>query len=67
MVQIIQARLENGACSDSLQLRSAPICGYARKRKPHSGCAKLPDHLPVEEIVLEPEGDTEGLEYIGEK
>ena len=38
-----------------------------RKRKPHPGRNQLPDHLPVEEIVLEPEGDTEGLVCIGEE
>ena len=38
-----------------------------RKRKPHPGRTALPDHLPVEEIVLEPEDDTEGLKCIGEE
>jgi len=38
-----------------------------RKKKAHPGRTKLPDHLPVEEIVLEPESDTKGLECIGEE
>ena len=38
-----------------------------RKRKPHPGRTALPDHLPVEEIVLEPAANTEGLECIGEE
>ncbi|WP_116106148.1 IS66 family transposase [Lewinella sp. IMCC34191] len=42
---------------------------YQRKRKPsHPGRNPLPDGLPVEEIVLEPEGqDTEGLACIGQE
>lgn len=42
------------------------ITYFRRKVKPHPGRAKLPDHLPVEEIILEPQADTEGLERIGE-
>lgn len=41
---------------------------YSRKkkqRKNHPGRKPLPDHLPVEEIVLEPEQDTTGMKCIG--
>ncbi|QGY46941.1 hypothetical protein GM418_25755 [Maribellus comscasis] len=34
-------------------------------RKNHPGRIPLPDHLPVEEIVLEPEEDTTGMKCIG--
>lgn len=40
---------------------------YKRKRRKHSGRNKLPDHLPIEEIVIEPEEDTTGLKKIGEE
>lgn len=47
--------------------KSEEITYSRRKPKTHPGRAKLPDHLPVEEIVLEPEANTEGLECIGEE
>ncbi len=43
---------------------------YTRKkktRKNHPGRIPLPDHLPVEEIVIEPEEDTFGLKCIGKE
>ena len=38
-----------------------------RSQKPHPGRGRLPDDLPVEEIVLEPAEDTRGLVQIGEE
>ncbi|MEO7907828.1 MAG: IS66 family transposase [Saprospiraceae bacterium] len=35
--------------------------------KKHPGRTALPDHLPVEEIVIEPEEDTTGMKRIGEE
>ena len=40
---------------------------YTRKKPEHSGRNKLPDHLPVEEIIIEPEEDTSGLKQIGQE
>ena len=40
---------------------------YNRKKKKHNGRNKLPEHLPVNEIIIEPEEDTEGLVKIGEE
>jgi transposase len=37
------------------------------KKKNHPGRIPLPDHLPVEEIVLEPEEDTTGMKCIGKE
>ena len=37
------------------------------KRENHPGRMKLPDHLPVEEIILEPEEDTTDMKYIGKE
>ena len=36
-------------------------------RVPHPGRHAFPAHLPVEEIILEPEADTEGMTRIGEE
>ncbi len=42
---------------------------YTRRKKNqnHQGRLPLPDHLPVEEILIEPKEDTEGLNKIGEE
>jgi transposase len=43
---------------------------YTRKKKPrknHPGRKPFPDHLPVEEIVIEPEEDTSGMKCIGKE
>lgn len=37
------------------------------KRVNHPGRLPLPDHLPVEEIVIEPEEDTTGMKCIGKE
>lgn len=37
------------------------------KRENHPGRMKLPDHLPVQEIVLEPQEDTSGMKCIGKE
>ena len=36
-----------------------------QKRKNHPGRLKLPDHLPVEEVIIEPEEDVTGFRCIG--
>jgi len=43
---------------------------YTRQKKTrtnHAGRNPLPDHLPVEEIILEPKEDTAGLKCIGKE
>ena len=40
---------------------------YNRTKKKHNGRNKLPENLPVKEITIEPEEDTEGLVKIGEE
>lgn len=40
---------------------------YVRKRPNHKGRAKLPAHLPVEEIELHPEGDLSQMVCIGKE
>ena len=44
--------------------------GYTRKkpsRENHHGRLELPSHLPVEEVIIEPEQSTEGLTCIGQE
>jgi len=38
---------------------------YVRKRPNHKGRAKLPEHLPVEETEIHPEGDLSDMVCIG--
>jgi len=38
-----------------------------RQRQNHPGRTALPDHLPVEEIILEPKEDTTSLKCIGKE
>src|SRR5690606_23786377 len=41
--------------------------GYTRKRPNHKGRAKLPEHLPVEEIKIYPKGDLSEMVCIGKE
>ncbi len=40
---------------------------YTREKSKHQGRNALPEHLPVREVIIEPEQDTQGLEKIGEE
>ena len=40
---------------------------YSREKKKHPGRAKLPEHLPVEEIEIHPEGDLSDKVCIGKE
>lgn len=40
---------------------------YDREKKKHPGRHKIPDHLPVETIIIEPHEDISGLKKIGEE
>jgi transposase len=40
---------------------------YTRDKKKHQGRNALPEHLPVREVIIEPEEDTTGLKKIGEE
>lgn len=40
---------------------------YVRRRPNHKGRAKLPEHLPVEEIEIHPEGDLSDMVCIGKE
>ena len=55
------------ALPDNTESPTEEIAFTRRKanRKNHHGRLPLPDHLPVEEIVIEPEEDVTGLKCIG--
>jgi len=40
---------------------------YTRDKKKHQGRNTLPEHLPVREVIIEPEENTTGLKKIGEE
>ncbi|WP_247653445.1 transposase [Flavobacterium sp. CS20] len=40
---------------------------YNRKKKKHHGRNKLPEHLPVKEVIIEPKEDTEDLVKLEKK
>ena len=40
---------------------------YERVKKKHPGRSALPEHIPVEEIILEPEGLTPDMIHIGDE
>jgi transposase len=46
---------------------SSQTITYQRTAKKHQGRNKLPEHLPVKEIIIEPEEDTQGMIKIGEE
>lgn len=52
---------------DEQQEPQTETISYNRTKKKHPGRNTLPDHLPVEEIVIEPKESTEGLKKIGEE
>ena len=43
------------------------VKGYKKTNKNHQGRQPLPDHLPLEEVIIEPVEDTTGLVKIGEE
>jgi transposase len=40
---------------------------YQRRKKAHPGRTALPDNIPTEEIIIEPEADTTRMKLIGQK
>jgi transposase len=68
--EILQQQLslfsENG---DKTSAAPAPkeTITYSREKKKHPGRGGLPEHLPVREVILEPEEDVSTLKKIGEE
>jgi transposase len=40
---------------------------YQRRKKKHPGRTALPDNIPTEEIIIEPQEDTTGMKLIGQE
>lgn len=50
-----------------LEAATTEKISYERKKSAHTGRAPLPEHLPVEEIEIHPEGDLTGMVCIGKE
>jgi transposase len=52
--------------NQDVEAPTTEVKGYSKAKKNHQGRQPLPDHLPLEEIVIEPEEDITGMKKIGE-
>lgn len=58
--------VETASLEDNGEAATEKVSSFQRrKRKNHPGRLTLPDHLPVEEIIIEPEEDVTGMKCIG--
>ena len=57
---------DEDAKADAAEIETEKI-SYERKKKTHPGRTKLPDNLPVDVVIIEPEEDTSGMIEIGEE
>lgn len=62
-----QMALFEGAPAGAVEVEKSEEITYTRRKKAHPGRTKLPDNLPTEEVVIEPEEDTTGMVEIGEE
>ena len=62
-----QPTLFDVAASSKPQETIKEAISYTRSKKKHQGRNALPEHLPVKEIIIEPEQDVTGLTKIGEE
>ena len=58
---------EQGADAGAVEVEKQKISYERSKKKAHPGRTKLPDHLPVRRIPVEPDEDTIGMIKIGEE
>ncbi|RAV27395.1 IS66 family transposase [Sinomicrobium soli] len=68
VAEIIQEQLslfEAEVCSSPVEPSTETIT-YTREKQPHPGRHALPEHLPVREVIIDPEEDTTGLKKIGQ-
>lgn len=62
-----QMELFEGAAAGAVEVEKSEEISYTRRKKPHPGRTKLPDNLPTEDVIIEPEEDTTGMVEIGEE
>lgn len=60
-------KVEEKPAQDPVPTEEITYTRKKEKRDNHPGRFPLPDHLPVEEIILEPKEDTSGLKCIGKE
>ena len=54
--------------AEETEVKTKEIAAHTRKANgTHKGRQPLPEHLPVEEIIIEPQEDTTGMKYIGDE
>ena len=58
---------EGGADAGAEEVEKQKITYERCKKKKHPGRTKLPEHLPVRRVPLEPEEDMAGMTKIGEE
>jgi transposase len=58
---------EQGAAAGAVAVEKQKITYERKKNKAHPGRASLPEHLPVRQVIIEPEEDTTGMVKIGEE
>ena len=52
---------------EAAPVQSEEITYTRKKNANHKGRQPLPEHLPVEDVVIEPEEDVTGMKYIGDE
>ena len=58
---------EDSSEQQDVQEEASQTITYQRKAKKHQRRNKLPEHLPVKEVIIEPEEDTQEMTKIGEE
>ena len=58
---------DEGTNADAEEVEKQTVTYQRKKKSAHAGRQPLPDHLPVDEVIIEPEEDTEGMKRIGEE
>lgn len=68
--EVLEHQLSLFASDEGTTEKEAPsqeTITYTREKQKHPGRHSLPEHLPVREVILEPEEDTTDLKKIGEE
>lgn len=66
-VDLDQLSLFSAAPEQSPEEAAKETITYTRDKQKHPGRHSLPEHLPVREVVIEPEEDITGLKQIGQE
>ena len=58
---------ESNSVQESIEQPTQTIHYERKASKKHNGRNAIPDHLPVEEIIIEPDEDTKGMKLMGQE